>query len=684
MRSTLLWSAIAAAMGVVFVATGGLANAPFRAPDNVQANAQASENPHPPGYAMGGTNVSPLVFENVYSHIPAQCYIETSRGTQNACQFCHTNGLHMLKLGNNTPQAGFEPRVGDLQLEYAFAPLLPSAPSANVNRWENVLFPEKLREKVRAAGHDPASWDMQAWVREDNWSPAFAQRPGDVREWDAGQPHPFRMFPGLAPADLPADEDGFVRSDSAERGLMRDEKGWITGWRSVNFMPYGIFTPMTGSVSGIYIRLPRIFMQNAEGQFDPAIYAANLDLLERAIQDRLGDDPPAHYLGKAGGVAVERGLYPLGTEFAHPLHYVDVEADGTRPETGRFPGTRAQRVKEVRYMYKWSRYDPRQFPPGSKEESAPIHGHDEHGWVDNGAGWYLAGFIEDEKGALRPQRREELAQCIGCHSGTVAGEPASFVSGTGNTIDSTWSMARKYPGAAGWKEMDYLGYRADPAAAIDATPGRAAQGDPLNRFLGKGEFRYFLETVVGASLYGDMPRAIEAHLSREIRRDQGYAEDWPALDASHVEAFQNAQSRRQSLLRAMTARGRHLESDGTIVGALFYPPRADALAGAARYRQVVVTQSYNKGKDVFEQTPVTFRYLRAADEGFLHQDGRPYAVGEVIVDRSEHMDDPTDFVYRAGDVLTLIDPDKPFESGGTYNADYTPLLAEPLVFEKRP
>jgi hypothetical protein len=65
---------------------------------------------------------SPLTFSNPYAHIPAQCYIETSRGAQNACLFCHTNGPYQAGLGNNFPQAGAEPRLGNLQLEYSFTP----------------------------------------------------------------------------------------------------------------------------------------------------------------------------------------------------------------------------------------------------------------------------------------------------------------------------------------------------------------------------------------------------------------------------------------------------------------------------------------------------------------------------------------------------------------------------------
>ncbi|MCK7480138.1 MAG: hypothetical protein M0C28_24835 [Candidatus Moduliflexus flocculans] len=44
--------------------------------------------------------------------------------------------------------------------------------------------------------------------------------------------------------------------------------------------------------------------------------------------------------GAARTVAIERGLYPVGAEIAHPLHYVDVAADGSDPVVSPYPGTR--------------------------------------------------------------------------------------------------------------------------------------------------------------------------------------------------------------------------------------------------------------------------------------------------------------------------------------------------------
>jgi len=638
-------------------------------------------------HALAGDFFNPVQFDNPYSHIPAQCYIETSHGAQNACQFCHTNGVYALGLGNNLPQAGAEARLGNLQLEYSFAPHRPFEPLSVTNPWENTLKPEKLLAAVRALGHDPQAWgaaEMARYVRQDNWSAAFAQRPGNPKDWDSAVNHPMRLFPGLAPADLPARADGFVRSLEASRGYFKDDAGWLTGWRAVNFMPYGIFTPMTGSVSGIYIRLPQVFMRDAGGQFSLAVYQRNLDLVERAIQDRLTPADGKRFTGQAQTVPLLRGEYPVGTEFAHPLHYVDVAADGSRLDISRFPGTRSQRVKEVRYMMKWKDFHHADFRPGEKEEGLPVYGHATQGWVDNGVGWYLAGYIENARGELRPQTPQELTQCIGCHSGVVRTEQApSFTSGTGNTVDSTWAMARKWPGATGWKEMNYLGYQAHASVGPQATPGQAQMGDPFNRGEGKGELRHFLDNVVGASLYGDMPAAIERYLAQTVRTDRGYSQPWPVLDNRNPQAFTESQALRQRLMRDLTARGEHLDAQGRVQGALLYPPPADALAGAARYRQVVVTQRYHLGKDVFAATPVNFIYRRDSQNAFTHLDGRPYQQGEVITDRSVHHSNPAADIYLVGDVPTLIDDKRSFAKGGTYNPNYVPLLSAPLRFEPK-
>jgi hypothetical protein len=268
---------------------------------------------------------------------------------------------------------------------------------------------------------------------------------------------------------------------------------------------------------------------------------------------------------------------------------------------------------------------------------------------------------------------------VSCHSGNSrqsdVGQTAVFTSGTGNTIDSTWSFPRKLAGADGWREMDLLGYRASPGAP--ASPAFLQVAEPRNRAFGRGEFAFFLDHVVGASLYGDMPAAMEADLARRITRERGYAHDWPRLDAAVAagdpQALLAAQARRLALMRAFTARGEHLDVRGRIRAELLVPPEADALAAAARYRQVVVTQRYDFGKDVFAETPLAFRYFRTGADGFTRQDGRPYRIGEVIRDRPVNAN-PGEFAFGMGVTPTGIDPNRAFAQGGTFVSDYVPLL----------
>lgn len=616
------------------------------------------------------TFIDRTLFPNPYAHIPAQCYIETSGGTQNACQYCHTDGLANRRFGNNSPQAGSSIVLGNLQTEYAFAAFhYPYVGNGTVTPWTNTLFPEKLLAEVKKSGHDPDAWDMITYIRQDNWSRAFAKRPGSPKYWDAGVKDPFRLFPGLDPADLPADADGFVRSSREDNAFFKDQAGYNTGWRSINFVPYGIFTPLTGSVSGIYIRLPEKFMQNKNGEFDGDVYAANLELLGRAIQDRLGKNDPVHYLGNARDTEVQPGLYPLESEFAHPLHYVDMAADGLAGAPSPFPGARARRVKEIRYMYKFQPFNPYYGGPEVKEEEGPARVGVGEGWIDNGAGWLLAGYIEDARGELRPQTPSELVQCVGCHSGTGPQDDIAyeeFTSGTGNTIDSTWAFPRQLPGDAGWAEMDVMGYTITEDGPV------AQRHDPVNRNLGKSEFRHFLETVVGASLYGDMPASVEAYMARLVRKDRGYSRDWPGLDTSSVQSILAAQRIRQTLMKELTKRGEYLDGNGNIAGALLFPPEPQALESARGYRQVVVTQRYDFGKDVFPKTPVTFRYFRTKKTAFNHQDGRPYKLGEIITDR-EIDTDPKSLTYGVGITPTLIGEDK--ENPNLEN--YEPLLDFP-------
>ena len=633
---------------------------------------------------LRGDFISRATFANPHAHIPAQCFIETGGGTQNACLFCHTNGVAALNLGNNNPQAGFNPNIGNLQADYAFGVFdYPQVVNSSINPWINTLKPEVLKAAVTALGVQPADWDMQAYIRENNWQAAFAKRAalGALKDWDARVDSPYRLFPGLNPADLPADADGFVRTQHADAGFFQDASGYITGWRAVNFMPYGIFTPLAGSVSGIYIRLPAPFMKDAAGQFSTGIYAQNLDLVAANIQNRL-TPTQTHFVGAVSDVAIVRGQYPLGTEFTHPLHYVDVQADGDDHAVSRFPGLRSERVKEIRWMIKLREWYPAEFGNTLKEESAPVYASRTDGWIENGTGWLIGGFIEDAKGDLRPQTPSELTQCVSCHSSNVrqsdVGQNPVFTSGTGNSIDSTWALPRKLNGVSGWREMDYLGFVSNPEATSTQMPGVLKTPEPINRYAKQGEFRFFLDHVVGISLYGDMPVTVDAFLAKKISKAQGFSRDWPDLTAiiatKNVDAIATAQQDRLALIREFTAKGAYRDSEGRILPELFLPTRENALETARRYRQVVITQRFDFGKDVFAQTPVAYRYFRDAKHGYAHQDGTVYTVGEMITDRPINTV-VGEFTYGMGTVPTLIDVEKPFAEGGNFVSDYVPLLA---------
>jgi hypothetical protein len=188
---------------------------------------------------------------------------------------------------------------------------------------------------------------------------------------------------------------------------------------------------------------------------------------------------PFRYVGKASELDTVKhgwpvaGLYPRGTEFLHSLRYLDV-VDGTV--------RMASRMKELRYMRKlrWLDYGQlQQLAQGEaleKQKNADtlkrVFADAEQG-VTTGIGWIMQGFIEDARGALRPQNVEETTACIGCHGGL------------GATTDAIFSFARKLPAGAfqdGWyhpTQRDLQGV-ADPMRAD-----------------GKGEYAHYLSEVGG-------------------------------------------------------------------------------------------------------------------------------------------------------------------------------------------
>jgi hypothetical protein len=621
--------------------------------------------------------------------IPAQCWIETSYGTQNACLYCHTDYLAKIKHGNAFP-------LGEDQVLYSF-------PSPDLNKvlWRNTIFPQEIVRRLQQEGIALPDREDVAYVRRDNWQPAFAKaRQGANAQWLNKESSEFVLFPALNPSHLfPYREKdptgsgthGFVDKD----GFVRDEKATFTGWRAINFFPYGIFTPLSGSVSGIYIRLPRSF-RTENGKFSRKIYEKNLDLLERNIKNRSYKE--THYFGDASKIKVVSGFFPAGTEFAHPLHYVDLNADGevgarldgvvdNKTVTYEFSGTRSRRIKEMRYMYKWKEVGINDIDEDAHYDDFVI-GHEGQGWVDNNVGWLLSAFIEDRRGNLRPQTTEELMQCIGCH-GKV-----------GNTVDSVWSLQRKLPAEAGWREMDYGAYNSK-------IPLRSRLQDYMHKDTAMGEFGYFYNSVVGADLYGTIPDEVTRLLKVYSVANQESLDLTHAIDAIFdddlLKDMAAAERRahlldRQKVMRSYVASLGYLDQDektgkSYIKGSLLYPSHETMKSNISLYRKIVLDQSYNLGKDVFgsesDNVPFTFR----SDGTVKNAAGEIIPVGEIITSRPYKEEGigitPTGIVKvneggkvvdAAGNPVDIASsPEKAFghiTTGGTFDTMYNPILSD--------
>lgn len=631
--------------------------------------------------------------------IPVQCWVETGYGTQNACKYCHTNYLAEHKHGNAFP-------IAEDQVLYSF-------PTPNLNRinWRNVTHPQELIARLQDEGlsipqaSGPAN---PTYVRSDNWREAYrrARPDGDVT-WDnqamAGNPlklmpalNPDDLFPYRAPNPTQDGRHGYVDPE----GFIRDRRNGYTGWRAVNFLPYAIFTPLTGSVSGIYIRLPARFMTH-DGKTDVSVLHRNLELLERNIKNMPVER--ATYFGDASNTPVKKGFYPVGTEFAHPLHYVDLNADGesgatldgvrgARGEDYEFPGTRSKRVKEVRYLYKWK--DVSLTDIGEHEEMAgKVIGMEGQGWIDNKAGWILAAWIEDRQGRLRAQTTEELLQCLGCHSSV------------GNTVDTAWSLQRKLPGDLGWREMDYGEYSS-------AYPERTRLQDYMNAGVDKGELEYFFYSVVGADLFGNMPREIKEELAayaakQELAKRLALKHE-PALIFDDEILKDTPEPKRRAILKERAAVMRDYAGaraylyrdektgEGFIKGSVFYPSTETMLANIAGYRRIVLDQSYNLGKNTFGSQPDAIPFTFRSDGTVRDARNELIPAGGVIDSRPWGPDGvgttPTGIarVNAAGEPVDAagapVDLEKTPErvsghvsTGGTFDTRYNPILSPEVV-----
>lgn len=497
--------------------------------------------------------------DNVLAHIPPQCYTQTD-GRANPCWVCHT--------GTNNKNGADD---WELQAQYQFNAMGRS------NHWAH-LFVD--RSQAIAAQRDA---DTLAYVRHDNYTPLRAA----LRRLPAAQQP--RWMPDLDTAQ------GF---DSA--GFARDG----SGWRAFRYKPFpGTFWPTNGSMDDVLIRLPVAFRQDAVGQPSLAVYRINLAIVEAvvAVPDTRADDAldlptealdetlagidldgdgqlaqatrihalPAYYVGAAAGVAVKRYAYPLGTEFMHGVYYLDPDA----------PDMRATRLKELRYARKIFQLDDAHlalaYEKDAREQLSggwPYFGGDAFSGLFSEYGWQLQAYIERADGRLRLQTREEQMFCMGCHSGI------------GVTVDGSFSLPRKLPGAAGWGTQRLAGM-------VDAP--QAGSGEP--------EYQRYLRRARG----GDEYRSNTEMLARFFPCD-----DFDARIAQPA------------------ARG-----GGADLRSIILPSHERALLLDKAYRALVREQDFKLGRDALP-TPAqhVHRKVEGAETGLRERDGRVYRDGRIWLD----------------------------------------------------
>ncbi|MCF8002895.1 MAG: hypothetical protein K9L32_01585 [Chromatiaceae bacterium] len=505
-------------------------------------------------HSAASADLDASILGNEIPHINPQCYTKTEDDqgqVHNPCFSCHTDSIRPNYL-----------RDSDLQLAYDFP-----AP-AEENPWKN-LFKDRTTEIAAISDEE-----MRSYISESNY---FSQG-GEI-------------LPATRLADVPADWDynedgqwdGFVPDvwfNFDSEGFDHTPYGSPSGWRAFGYYPFlGTFWPTNGSTDDVLIRLSEPFRTNLAGDYDSVVYKTNLAIIEALIRERdipieptdeaaLGGidlDKDGHiataelikydwapregrfmwYVGqaleeqRAGRLHLAARLYPEGTEFFHTVRYIDIGEEGTNQL--------AARMKEVRYMKKlyWMTYadldqrmaaelkEKHDFP----DRIRPFRGNIESG-LGNDQGWVLAAMIEDANGQLRPQTYEELAFCVGCHSGI------------GATTDSTFAFPRHFSTESfqrGWYHWSQKGLR--------GTPERLRED-------GQGDYAFYL-AINGA---GD-----EFRENEEVRAR--FFDDQGQLKTEMLEAL------RQDIAVLLEAS----------------PERAMTLNKA--YRVIVQEQSFTQGRD---------------------------------------------------------------------------------------
>jgi len=492
-----------------------------------------------------------IVLKNEAAYIPPMCYTKTedeAGKVHNPCFSCHTKSVAPNYVND-----------GDFQALY------PIAGFAHKNRWTN-LFVDRQKQ-INAISDE----EILQYVNQSN----YLDKQGNIilkekithhlpKKWDIFDTGEWYGY-------IP---DCYFNFDN--EGFDKDPKNNVpTGWRAFIYTPFlGTFWPTNGSTDDVIIRLPKTFREDEQGKYSKEIYKMNLSILESLIlrkdiaiestdEKELGydlngngifdmanhiafDPDTIHFVGFAGKLQEEQkihvvpGLFPVGTEFLHSVRYITIE-DGKNV-------TMAAHMKELRYGIKYYWFSPQELKETAELEAIEkddypnrlrtFSGNIQIG-IDNAQGWYYQGFIEDNKGDLRPQTFEETVYCIGCHSGL------------GATTDGVFAFPRKLSGKNtfqfGWAHALQMKGKTIP--------------EP-KRTDGRYEYSYYLK---------------HNHAGDEFREN----------DEVIKKFFNTDGSLKQNMLD-------QLHKDMSI---LIYPSAKRALELDKAYRIIVKEQSFVKGRD---------------------------------------------------------------------------------------
>lgn len=535
---------------------------------------------------MDFKSINPI---NKTAYIPSQCYTKTVDENNenilyNPCFSCH--------IKNKEPN--FTLSDADLQEAYDFPK------DALKNPWIN-LFKDRTNE-VKKISDD----EILKYIRIDN----YKNSDGEIilksklenlkDEWDTNNN---KKWDGYIP-------DIYFNFD--EEGFDKNKNNEFTGWRVFAYQPFlGTFWPTNGSTDDVMIRLSRAFQTDENGNFDLEIYKLNLSIIEALIKQKTIDinevdekkygvdlnqngvldlskqvvfkwEKPKQkdklkkfsmsYLGMAkkllesNELLIAPGLYPIGTEFAHTVRYIDVDKNDEIKMSSR--------LKEFRYAKKtsWNSYsqlsnvglsdikEKHDFP----DRLDVYTGNLETG-INNKIGWFYQGFIEDKKGDLRPQTYEETLSCIGCHTNI------------GAIADSTFVYQRKFEKDSfnsGWYHWSKKGFKNIPDLKLEN---------------GETEYvRYLKENS-----YGDEFRTNEEIINKFFKKD--WQKDSKNIEKDLIAKLENPDIK---LKQDWKFKLDELEKIKNDISYLILPSKQRALELNKAYKVIVDEQSFIYGKDI--------------------------------------------------------------------------------------